>query len=131
MTDWLEQCEEARAVCKHCIKETGCATDIAISTREKRPATFWADPEDVSKRPDGRAAREFPSVPCHYFRSHSPTQERDSLSAFIQQIACLPQRQGLHGALLTAIPPVLAGLKQPIITLSALFLTLISDKRDD
>ncbi|KAL4739099.1 hypothetical protein BDV11DRAFT_215472 [Aspergillus similis] len=136
--DWKEQCDEARPICKRCIKgnrvcggyrnlddrETAskCSGHIQETSREDPMTKLLANSLVSSARISG----------------HTLVQERDRLCALIEQIARLPQGQGLHGGLLTAIPPVLARLRQPIIAssplpsaLSALFLTLVSDKRDE
>ncbi|KAL4997672.1 hypothetical protein BDV10DRAFT_195018 [Aspergillus recurvatus] len=118
-TDWKEKCDEARPICKRCIK----ANRVCGGYRN------LDDKEAINKR-SGQTQETI--------SDRTPTQEHDNLCAFTEHIARLPQGQGLHGGLLTAIPPVLAGLGQPVIAssplpsaLSALFLTLISDKRDE
>ncbi|KAL6237086.1 hypothetical protein BDW75DRAFT_229039 [Aspergillus navahoensis] len=133
-----KQCDEARPVCKRCIKGSRVCGGYrnlddkkTISKRSRQ--TQETSQEDLMTK----LLVNSPVTPVT-ISGHTTTQERDNLCAFIEQIARLPQAQCLHGGLLTAIPSVLAGLGKPIIAssplpsaLSALYLTLVSDKRDE
>ncbi|RDW86213.1 Zn(II)2Cys6 transcription factor domain-containing protein [Aspergillus mulundensis] len=125
------KCDEARPVCKRCVKGNRvCGGYRNLNNKgSSRKRSGQEDPmaKLLANLPVSTAANS----------GHLPYQERDNICAFIKLIARLPQGRGLHGGLLTAVPPVLAELEQSIIAssplpsaLSALFLTFVSDKSD-
>ncbi|KAL5049900.1 hypothetical protein BDW71DRAFT_138826 [Aspergillus fruticulosus] len=132
------KCDEARPVCKRCIKGSRVCGGYRHLDDKK---TISKRSGQTKETPQGEPMTKLPansSIAPVTVSDFASTQECDNLCAFIEHIAHLPQGQGLHGGLLTAIPPVLAGVGQPIIAssplpsaLSALFLTLVSDKRDE
>ncbi|KAL4906845.1 hypothetical protein BDW74DRAFT_166961 [Aspergillus multicolor] len=124
-------CDEARPVCKRCVKGNRVCGGYR-NLNDKRLSSKRSAQED----PMAKLLANLPvSTATH--SGHIPYQEHGNLCAFIKLIARIPQGRGLHGGLLTAIPPVLAELEQSMIAssplppaLSALFLAFISDKRD-
>ncbi|KAL4754808.1 hypothetical protein BDW72DRAFT_200487 [Aspergillus terricola var. indicus] len=137
-TNWQEQCDEARPICKRCIKGNRVCGGYRNLDDRKTPSKCSGQIQEKSRDDPMTKLLANSLVPPARISDHTSIQERDKLCALIEQIARLPQGQGLHGGLLTAIPPVLASLGQPIIAssplpsaLSALFLTLVSDKRDE
>ncbi|KAL4757447.1 uncharacterized protein BDW70DRAFT_153364 [Aspergillus foveolatus] len=138
MTDWREQCDEARPICKRCIKGNRVCGGYRNLDDRKKTSKCSGQIQETSRDFSMTKLLADSLVPPARISGHTLIQERDKLCSLIEQIARLPQGQGLHGGLLTAIPPVLASLGQPIIAssplpsaLSALFLTLVSDRHNE
>lgn len=136
--DNIGQCDESRPVCNRCVKgNRACGgyrdlSDQISPSRHPTPSQASQEGDQVAKSLTKLSI--FPGT----ILGHSPEEERNNVTAFVQQIVSLPQGQSLHAGLLTAYPPVLAGLEPHLLALSplppalsALFLVFVSDKRDE
>ncbi|KAL4953596.1 hypothetical protein BDW69DRAFT_184315 [Aspergillus filifer] len=138
------KCDEARPVCKRCIKGNRiCGGYRILDESKKATVAKRSRPTDLM-----RIAGEDPIAQQLANLALSPAsllgqnrdQERANLCSFYSRLVCLPQVQGLHGGLLsvTTLPAILASLRQPVMrtsplpaALSALLLTFVSEKNNE
>ncbi|KAL4924873.1 Zn(II)2Cys6 transcription factor domain-containing protein [Aspergillus undulatus] len=136
------KCDEARPVCKRCVKGNRICggyrilddTKKTVTRRSKQSLGRFQDGDSIAQRLATLALSPASLL------GENRDQERANLCAFYSRLVCLPQVQGLHGGLLSAttLPAILANLRQPVMTtsplpsaLSALLLTLASEKGND
>ncbi|KAL4922242.1 hypothetical protein BDW62DRAFT_207976 [Aspergillus aurantiobrunneus] len=135
------KCDEARPVCRRCIKGNRICGGYRILDDKKTTNRRTAQGIGTSKAGDDIAKRlaTLALLPGSLL-GQNRDQERANLCAFYRRIVCLPQVQGLHGGLLsvTILPAILADIRQPIMAtsplpsaLSALLMAFVSDKHND
>ncbi|KAL4970053.1 Zn(II)2Cys6 transcription factor domain-containing protein [Aspergillus stella-maris] len=141
------KCDEARPVCKRCIKGNRICGGYRILdeskkttvARRSRPGSGAGLMRMTAEDPIAQQLADLALSPASLL-GQNRDQERANLCSFYSRLVCLPQVQGLHGGLLsvTTLPAILASLRQPVMrtsplpaALSALLLTFVSEKNNE
>ncbi|KAL4942201.1 hypothetical protein BDV06DRAFT_192685 [Aspergillus oleicola] len=136
------KCDEARPVCKRCVKGNRICGGYRILDDSKKTVTRRSRQGLMHIQADDPIAQQLTNLALSpaSLLGQNRDQERANLCSFYSRLVCLPQVQGLHGGLLsvTTLPAILASLRQPVMrtsplpsALSALLLTFVSEKGNE